>query len=97
MRPRLRHRKGEHSGHLARNTLNSAASNAALGGNLEHALSGPQLILDTLFQGVGLKPTMMRSSTERDKLLSGEGHVRSAVDVRFQPSCCQVATSQGRR
>jgi len=41
--------KGEHSGHLARNTLNSAASNAALGGNLEHALSGPQLILDTLF------------------------------------------------
>jgi hypothetical protein len=38
-------------GRLARNTLNGAASNAALGGNLEHALAGPRLTLDSLFQG----------------------------------------------
>ena len=40
----------ERASHLARDTLNGTASNAALGGNLEHTLAGPQLILDSLFQ-----------------------------------------------
>jgi hypothetical protein len=40
---------------------------------------------------------VMRPTSEGDKLLCGEGYRRSAVDVRFQPSCCQVPTSQGRR
>jgi hypothetical protein len=40
--------------------------------------------------------SMMRSITERDKVLSGEGYVRSALDVRFQPSCRQVSTGESR-
>ena len=39
----------------------------------------------------------MRNALERDKLTSGEGYVRSAVDVRFQPSCGKIAAREGRR
>jgi hypothetical protein len=45
---------------------------------------------------IELSRSMMRSITERDKLLSGEGYVRSALDVRFQPSCRQVSTGESR-
>ena len=31
------------------------------------------------------------------KLMLGEGYVRSALDVRFQPSCRQVAARKDRR
>ncbi len=43
------------------------------------------------------RSNLMRRASERDKLRSGKEHVRSAVDVRFQPSCRQVSTSEGRR
>jgi hypothetical protein len=40
---------------------------------------------------------IMREVPERNKLALGEGNVRSARNVRFQPSCCQIAACEGRR
>ena len=48
-RPRLRRRKGDP--HLALNALNGTAADATLSSDLQHTLAGPQLILDSLFQG----------------------------------------------
>ena len=40
---------------------------------------------------------MMRSISQRSKLALGEGYVRSARNVRFQPSCRQIAACEGWR
>ena len=41
----------ERASHLARDTLNGTAADATLSSDLQHTLAGPQLTLDSLFQG----------------------------------------------
>ena len=41
----------ERASHLTRDTLNGTAADATFSSDLQHTLAGPQLILDSLFQG----------------------------------------------
>ena len=50
MRPRLRRRKGARP-HLPRNALHCAGANTTFASHLENALAGPQMTLDSLFEG----------------------------------------------